>query len=504
MKICGLFFFLTFSLTAYPQDEDYEKILKKAEQGDAEAQTNLGTLYQNGKREGFGPDPTNAEKWYLKAAEQGNVNAQYSLGRLYSAPIGYYDNPTKAVEWLRKAAIKGHVLAQYYLAYFYFNGLGTDKNLEESAKWYRSAAMQGHTSSEYYLGYFYSQGIGVNKSFADAIRWYRKAAEKGHAEAQYKMGYSYYLGIGVGENRTEAASWLLKAAEQNHSAAQFGLGLQYQMGEGVIKDEVEGLAWSYDAAISDSERRLGSSFTLLAQQRAKQIQSELDQKHSVLSKDKNNSTSPAVPSDNLKATGTGVFITAEGLILTAAHVVNEASTIKVLAKTGILKARVVSIDRNNDLALLKAESGGFPVPVKSSKTVKLGQKIFTLGFPNPSLQGRNLKMTEGSISSLAGIQDDPRQWQISVPVQPGNSGGPLFDEQGNLIGVVVAKLDAIKAAKFTGDLSQNVNYAVKSAYVLPMLEPYEAKLTSEGVAKSSNQETVVEKVQDSVVLILVY
>jgi hypothetical protein len=115
-------------------------------------------------------------------------------------------------------------------------------------------------------------------------------------------------------------------------------------------------------------------------------------------------------------------------------------------------------------------------------------------------------MTKGEISSLSGLQDDPRHWQISVPVQPGNSGGPLFDEAGNVIGVILSKLDAIKVAKFTGDLPQNVNYAVKSIYALPLLKPFGADLASESGDTSSpkNFEIVIEKVQGAVVLILVY
>ena len=93
-----------------------------------------------------------------------------------------------------------------------------------------------------------------------------------------------------------------------------------------------------------------------------------------------------------------------------------------------------------------------------------------------------------------------------MPVQPGNSGGPLFDEAGNLIGVVLSKLDAIMVAKITGDLPQNVSYAIKSSYALPLLEAYGANLSSEsGVWSSFNKlESVVEKVQGAVVLILVY
>ena len=164
------------------------------------------------------------------------------------------------------------------------------------------------------------------------------------------------------------------------------------------------------------------------------------------------------------------------------------------------------MDNANDLALLKCEGSFQAAPVKSSSGIKLGQSVFTIGFPNIEFQGFSPKMTKGEISSLSGLQDDPRHWQISVPVQPGNSGGPLFDEAGNVVGVVLSKLDAIKVAKFTGDLPQNVNYAVKSIYALPLLESYGVNLApaSGGSSSPKKFENVVEKVQGAVVLILVY
>ena len=199
-------------------------------------------------------------------------------------------------------------------------------------------------------------------------------------------------------------------------------------------------------------------------------------------------------------------MTSDGLILTAAHVVGEFGALKVVTKQGLKAARVVKVDAANDLALLKCDGNFQAAPVKSSSGMKLGQSVFTIGFPNIGFQGFSPKMTKGEISSLSGLQDDPRHWQISVPVQPGNSGGPLFDEAGNVVGVVLSKLDAIKVAKFTGDLPQNVNYAVKSIYALPLLEQYAGNLAPETGASASPKmlENIVEKVQGAVVLILVY
>jgi len=156
--------------------------------------------------------------------------------------------------------------------------------------------------------------------------------------------------------------------------------------------------------------------------------------------------------------------------------------------------------------VLKIEAGTYcALPVKSSRGIRLGQGVATVGFPKVGIQGFSPKVTRGEISSLNGIGDDPRGWQISVPVQPGNSGGPLLDENGNLIGVVVAKL-GIRAAQATNDLPQNVSYAVKSAYALPLLDQYQDANQLEPASPTTKPlfEDMIAKAQQSVVLILAY
>jgi S1-C subfamily serine protease len=169
-------------------------------------------------------------------------------------------------------------------------------------------------------------------------------------------------------------------------------------------------------------------------------------------------------------------------------------------------ATVLRVDEANDLAVLKITGSTFaPLPIAPSRKMRLGQVVATIGFPNIEIQGFSPKVTRGEISSLNGIGDDPRAWQISVPVQTGNSGGPLLDENGNLVGVVVSKL-GLNAAKLTGDLPQNVNYAVKSAYALALLEPYLGSDPPEPNQTSTKPrfEDMVAKAQQSVVLVLVY
>ena len=136
----------------------------------------------------------------------------------------------------------------------------------------------------------------------------------------------------------------------------------------------------------------------------------------------------------------------------------------------------------------------------------LGGTVATIGFPDPSLQGFSPKLAKGEIASLSGAGDDPRYFQISVPVQPGNSGGALVDEHGNVIGIVSAKLDASVALAASGALPENVNYAVKSSFLLSFLEsaPDVSAKLKEPITVDRKFEDVVKSAQDAAVLVLVY
>ena len=165
-------------------------------------------------------------------------------------------------------------------------------------------------------------------------------------------------------------------------------------------------------------------------------------------------------SGDLQVSGSGFFVSANGYLVTNNHVVKNARRLKVKTGSGIFPATVVRTDPDEDLALLKVEGHFQPLAIASSDA-QLGDAVFTIGFPDIALQGTQPKYTDGKISSLAGIRDDPTEYQISVPVQPGNSGGPLVDMNGSVKGVVVARLDDFAALRSMGGLPQNVNYAIK-------------------------------------------
>lgn len=184
----------------------------------------------------------------LRLAEKGDADAQYNLGVFYYNGEGVHRNYEEAVKWWGKAAEQRHVEAEYYLGVCSYNGWGVYKSFVGAVKWWRKAAMQGSVNAQYNLGSCYEKGEGVTQNHDEAEKWYRKAAEQGDVDAQRHLGYIYYWGEGVTKNYSEAVKWWRKAAEQADSNALYNLGVCYARGEGVIQNHAEAVKWWRKAA----------------------------------------------------------------------------------------------------------------------------------------------------------------------------------------------------------------------------------------------------------------
>lgn len=330
------------------------------------------------------------------------------------------------------------------------------------------------------LAVFYYFGKGMTQDYTEAVKWERKAADQGYAQAQYNLGVSYGNGEGVTQNDLEAYVWSSLAAAQGY------------------KDAVKSRDF-YAARMSREEVSEGQRRAAAFVPKKEMLKTSFD-----------NLNSPANPT----ATGTGFFITDDGYLISNYHVVKGAAKVRLLTGAGLIDATVVKVDAANDLALLKANAEGRmqnaetfkPLPIAASRTVKLGGTVATVGFPDIGLQGFAPKLAKGEIASLAGAADDPRYFQVSLPVQPGNSGGALVDARGNVVGIVAAKLNAQAALDATGSLPENVNYAVKSSLLLSFLEsaPDVSAKLKEPNTKDESFEDVVKSAQDAAVLVLVY
>jgi len=209
-----------------------------------------------------------------------------------------------------------------------------------------------------------------------------------------------------------------------------------------------------------------------------------------------------------KGNGSGFFIDCRGYIATNYHVVKDASQIEVsFIRDGELqafKADVIQSDRQNDLAVLKIRDSLFVpfnnIPYNFQTILSdVGTNIFALGYPMANIMGSEIKFTDGRISSKTGMQGDVTMYQISVPIQSGNSGGALFDYDGNLIGLT----SAIMNREYFN--SENVNYAIKASYLKNLVDvlPVSIQLPND---KTITGKTLTEKVRilsDYVVLIKV-
>jgi S1-C subfamily serine protease len=214
--------------------------------------------------------------------------------------------------------------------------------------------------------------------------------------------------------------------------------------------------------------------------------------------------------DNSKSSGSGFLITTDGILATNAHVVQDASNIEVIISnelgTFTYVAKILLMDTKNDVALLKIEDENFKgltsIPFGITENSDVGSKVFTIGYPLNDVMGSNYKVTDGIISAKTGIADDVRYYQISVPLQPGNSGGPLFNREGNVIGITSARLNG----KAIGTQIENVNYAIKSSYLLNLYNmiPNSTKPPATLTLASKELHEQVKVLKNYVCLIKVY
>ncbi|MCE9591122.1 MAG: trypsin-like peptidase domain-containing protein [Planctomycetes bacterium] len=463
-----------------------EALLRSAEEGDAQAQFKLGVMYATG--DGADKDPAEAAKWFTRAAEQGLDGGQYFLGLMYATGSGIPKDPDEAVKWYTRAAEQGDAGAQFNLGFMYATGETVPKNAAEAAKWYTRAAEQGNAGAQLNLAIMHAGGEGVPKNAALAAKWYTLAAEQGNSTAQYNLALLYAAGDTIPRNTALAVKWYTRAAEQGNAAAQLALGLLYATGEGVTKNSTEAYVWCNLAAAHGQTNAATVRDTLEKSMTPEQITEAQRLSSRFMPKQtRSEQKTPAFPALRADQTGSGFFITTDGYFVTNHHVIADARRVTVRTAQGSFTAAVVRDDAANDLALLRV-TGAFPsLHVRGSTGVRPADRVSTVGYPNPSLQGVFPKFSSGEVSALTGPADDPRILQVSVPLQPGNSGGPLVDARGNVVGVVVGRLDQLRALKATGQLPENVNYAIKGTLLVSILESVPG--LSEKLAPAPSQQT---------------
>lgn len=489
--------------------ECYRKAVKL---GNVTAMYNLGVCYDNGT--GVKQDHRQAVEWYRKAAEVGQVNAMYNLGVCYANGDGVKQDHRQAAEWYRKAANTGNANAMYNFGACYTHGHGVKQDHRQAVEWYRRAADVGNAVAMYNMGLSYANGQGVEQDHRQAVEWFRRAAGTGDVNAMFKMGACYEDGHGVAQDHRQAVEWFRKAAEAGHADAMFWLALEHQIGDDVSRSISAAIDWFSQAGQAylklnnrdkalicyDNIRRLSPSHHL-AKALHHAIYGNFPETEPIAAERR-----PQVEQARVISTGSG-WVVSDGYVVTNHHVVADKTNVMLVRQDGVrIAATVAHKDQVNDLVLLKvADLSQLPPGLTlATRQPRLGEQIFTIGFPHTDIMGVRPKLTQGVVNATTGFGDDPRTIQISAAIQAGNSGGPVFNMRGEVVAVAVSKLDAVKVFKWTGDLPNSVGYAVKVGYLRLLLESaddLDFTRRIEPVRQGTPLEDVAAKVQQAVMIV---
>lgn len=238
-------------VTTLQTDPAVDGRLRAAQNGDAQAQNEMGWRYWYGR--GVARDDWAALSWYRKAADQGYAPAENNVGLLYEYGQVVAQDYRQAGEWYRRAADQGFAPAENNLGLLYEQGHGVAQDYATAAALYRKAAEQGSLPAQDNLGLLYSNGNGVTKDFSQAVYWMRRAADRGYAPAQNNLGYAYENGQGLAQDYAQAMAWYQKAAAQHLAHAEYHVGALYAVGKGVAVDRGMARGWMQQAAAAGDQ-----------------------------------------------------------------------------------------------------------------------------------------------------------------------------------------------------------------------------------------------------------
>jgi len=395
---------------------------------------------------------------YSKTPEE-----EYAIGRKYLYGKGGINiDYKKAFEWIKRAAERGLASAQSDLGVLYIRGDGASKSDTQAVYWYRKAAEQGYDRGQYNLADEYDTGNSfISEDNGVAVYWYTKAAEQGLKEAQHNLGIMYLEGEGIEMSYKDAYKWFIKAANQKYDLSEHALGFLFESGYGVDKNIIEAGKWYLKASLQGNKKSSKALKRILSKNNTIDV----------------NSTEGMT----FSGSGSGFVVSKDGVIATNHHVIKGCNKIIV----DELKADVISKDVKNDIALLQINDNYKYISSISYQSPDLGDDIQVFGYPLSDILSKDyISLTKGSVSSLVGIRGNLANFRFTAPVQPGNSGGPIVDGNGRVVGITRAVLDSefAKGLKF---LPQNINFGIQSSLLASMMKSKLIPITTDSISKSS-------------------
>ena len=210
---------------------------------------------------------------------------------------------------------------------------------------------------------------------------------------------------------------------------------------------------------------------------------------------------PAAPHDgespsHIPTSGSGVIVSSDGIVLTNNHVVESCDAITVTQSGEVPRAgRVLRLDVQNDLAVIKVDTtydASDVATFRLGRPGRAGETIAAYGFPLSGLLSTSGNIVSGNITALSGLQDDVRFFQISAPIQPGNSGGPLIDAGGLVLGIVNSKISDLAVMEAAGVIPQNVSFAIKGTVATSFLDAHSIAYQSAAEAPEANLADIAD------------
>ncbi len=477
-----------------------EDLIRAANGGEAEAQFKLGLAYDRG--DGVLPNIATALEWYRKAAAQDHAEANHYIALTYDFADRVEEDDYEAFLWYSRAAELEWGPAQIALGINYQLGDGVSPDATRARFWFEQAIKNGEADGYGHLADLYFRGIGTRRDQQKAIELLEEGALAGSLFSQRELSKILLFGPDDLKNRAQGLAWLLVAEESANDEDERSDVRALIEQAGATESE---LLWARRLAVM----RLGAlgaqltqdqseAFDTTEQQVLTTIQKgltsleyfdgeidgatseELDEAIEAFSKDWNFDESDQSKADLVlrigaaiafnvmqyddgetdeNNIGSGFVVSASGQIVTNAHVVEDCTELRLRDGTVI---EVQATDDASDLALLSGANtiGDALLPMRAGIGPRVGDRVWIAGFPLSGYLTSDLNVAEGTVMALSGPGQDRREFQFSAPVQPGNSGGPILDTSGRLVGVVVSGLDALRIAAATGDLPENVNFGV--------------------------------------------